>query len=75
MTKKNNLKSATVNLEKILEYFRIQESLRPENLTKYYLCKEIFPYVFFYPKKYYTRGGLLEGNQAPGHSGLGTWAL
>ena len=32
----------SVNLEKNLEYFKIQESLRSENLTKYYLCKGIF---------------------------------
>ena len=37
------------NLGKILQYFKIQENLRSENLTKYYLCKEIF--LFFYTLK------------------------
>ena len=33
----------SVNLEKTLEYFKIQESLRSENLTEYYFsCKGIF---------------------------------
>ena len=44
-----------LNLEKTLEYFKIQESLRSENLTKYYLCKGIFLYIFLYPEKYYTK--------------------
>ena len=41
---------ASVNLEKALKYFKIQESLRSE---KYYLCKRIFLYVFLYPERYY----------------------
>ena len=41
---------ASVNLEKALKYFKIQESLRSE---KYYLCKGIFLYVFLYPERYY----------------------
>ena len=36
----------SVKLEETLKYFEIQESLRPENLTKYYLCKGIFLYIF-----------------------------
>ena len=43
--KKYDFKSAvltSVNLEKTLEYLKIQESLRSENLTKYYLCKGLF---------------------------------
>ena len=32
----------SVNLEKTLEYFKIQDSLPSENLTMYYLCKGIF---------------------------------
>ena len=43
----------SVNLEKTLEYFKIQDSLPSENLTMYYLCKGIF-YVFLYPERYYT---------------------
>ena len=35
----------SVNLEKSLEHLKIQESLRSENLTEYYLCKGIF--LFF----------------------------
>ena len=35
----------SVNVEKTLEYIRIQESLQYGNLTKYYLCKGIF--LFF----------------------------
>ena len=41
---------ASVNLEKALKHFKIQESLRSE---KYYLCKGIFLYVFLYPERYY----------------------
>ena len=37
----------SVNLEKTLEYPKIQESLRPENLTEYYLCKGMFFFMFF----------------------------
>ena len=33
-------------LEKILEYLKVQEIWRPENLPEYYLCKGIFLYVF-----------------------------
>ena len=36
----------SVKLEETLKYFEIQESLRSENLTKYYLCKGIFLYIF-----------------------------
>ena len=36
----------SVNLEKT-EFFKIQESLRSENLTKYYLCKGKFLHVFY----------------------------
>ena len=32
----------SVNLDKTLKYFKIQESLRSENFTKYYLCKGMF---------------------------------
>ena len=32
----------SVNLGKTLEYPKIQESLRSENLTEYYLCKGVF---------------------------------
>ena len=32
----------SVNLEKTFKYLKIQESLRSENLTGYYLCKVIF---------------------------------
>ena len=46
------MKSA--NLEKTLKCLKIQESLRSENLTEYYLCKGIFLYVFIYPERYYT---------------------
>ena len=38
--KKSHMTS--VNLKKILEYLKIQENLRSENLANYYLCKEIF---------------------------------
>ena len=37
----------SVNLQKTLEYLNFQESLPSENLTKCYLCKRIFLYVFF----------------------------
>ena len=36
----------SVNLEKTLEYLKIQESLPSENLTEYYLRKRIFFHVF-----------------------------
>ena len=36
---------ASFSLEKILEYFTIQESLRYESIKKYYLFKGIFLYV------------------------------
>ena len=36
------------SLEKTLEYLKIQESLRSENLTECYLCKGIFLYVFLF---------------------------
>ena len=42
----------SVKFEKTLEYFKIQESLRPENLKKYYLCKGIFLYDFLYHEIY-----------------------
>ena len=32
----------SVKLEKTLEYLKIKESLRSENLTEYHLCKGIF---------------------------------
>ena len=35
----------SVNLEKSLEHLKIQENLRSENNTEYYLCKGIF--LFF----------------------------
>ena len=40
----------SANLEKTLEYLKIQENLRSENLTEHYLCEEIFLYVFLYPE-------------------------
>ena len=40
----------SVNLEKTLEYLNIQESLRCENLTEYYLCKRMF-LRFYLPRK------------------------
>ena len=36
----------SVNFKKTIEYLKIQESLRSENLTKYYLCKKSF-HMFF----------------------------
>ena len=36
----------SVNLEKTLEYLKIQESLPSANLTKYYLCNRVFLHVF-----------------------------
>ena len=44
----------SVNLGKTLEYLKTQESLRSENVTKYYLCKGISLYVFLYPERHYT---------------------
>ena len=41
---------ASFNLEKALKYLRIKESLRSENLTEYYLYKEIF-LCFSLPRK------------------------
>ena len=46
----------SVNLEKTLEYLKIQESLRSENLKKYYLCKWIvlcfsIPWKILYNRK------------------------
>ena len=35
-----------VNLEETLKYFKIQESLRFENLTKHYVRKGIFYMIF-----------------------------
>ena len=44
----------SANLEKTLEYLKIQECWQPENITEYYICvKENF-YVFLYPERYYT---------------------
>ena len=40
------------NLEKTLEYLKIQESLRSENLTEYYSCKGIFSYFSLYTERY-----------------------
>ena len=40
-----------MNLEKTLEYLKIQESFRSENLTEFSLCKGIFLYVFLLPWK------------------------
>ena len=36
-----------MNLVKTLEYLKIQESFRSENLTEFSLCKGIFLYVLF----------------------------
>ena len=44
----------SVNLGNTLEYHKIQESLRSENFTDYYLCYRIFLYFFLDPKRYYT---------------------
>ena len=49
-TRKNQLVKIR-QLEKIFEYFKIQESLPSENVTEY---KEYFLYIFSYPKRYYT---------------------
>ena len=38
-----------MNLEKTLEYLKIQESFRSENLTEFSLCKGIFLFVFLLP--------------------------
>ena len=40
-----------INLEKNLKYFKIPESAWYENLTKHYLWKGIFSYVFLYPER------------------------
>ena len=40
-----------LELEKTLEYLKIQESLLSENVTKYY--RNIF-ICFLYPERYYT---------------------
>ena len=40
-----NWDMTSFSLEKILEYFTIQESLRYESIKKYYLFKGIFLYV------------------------------
>ena len=45
---------ASVKLEKTLEYLKIQEILRSEDLAKYYLCKGIFLYIFLCPENCYT---------------------
>ena len=42
----------SVNLEKTLEYLKIQEIVRSENLTAYYLCKGITLKVFLYPERH-----------------------
>ena len=44
----------SVNLEKALEYLQIQDGLRSENLTGYYICKGIFLYIFLETERYYT---------------------
>ena len=49
-TRKNQLVKIR-QLEKIFEYFKIQENLPSENVTEY---KEYFLYIFSYPKRYYT---------------------
>ena len=49
-TRKNQLVKIR-QLEKIFEYFKIQESLPSENVTEY---KEYFLYIFSYPRRYYT---------------------
>ena len=36
----------SINLGKTLAFLKIQESLRSENLTEYYLCKGIFFMLF-----------------------------
>ena len=55
--KKNNsiekCDMTSINLEKTLEYFKIQKRLRSEILTKYYLCKGIFLCVFLCHERYY----------------------
>ena len=49
--KKKNQPVKIRQLEKIFEYFKIQENLPSENVTEY---KEYFLYIFSYPKRYYT---------------------
>ena len=49
-TRKNQLAKIR-QLEKIFEYFKIQESLPSENVTEY---KEYVLYIFSYPRRYYT---------------------
>ena len=36
----------SVNLQKTLEYLEIQERLRSENLTEYYIYQELFLHGF-----------------------------
>ena len=44
-----------LNLEKILEYLKIQERLRSQNFTEYYLrVKEYFD-MFFSTQKYFPQ--------------------
>ena len=40
--------------KKNLKYLEIQEGLRSENRTKYYLCKGICVYIFSNPERYIT---------------------
>ena len=44
----------SIKLEKNLEYRNLQESIRYENLTEYYLCKEISLYVLLYYEQHYA---------------------
>ena len=43
---------AFVNCEKTLKYLKLQESLRSENLRKYYLHTKGYFYTFFSTLKY-----------------------
>ena len=45
----------SVNIEKIVKYFKIKERVRSENLPSYYLCKGIFSYDFPYPETCYIK--------------------
>ena len=45
---------ASFNLEKTLDYLKVQEIFWFENLTEYYLYKAIYLYIFLYPERYYT---------------------
>ena len=47
-------KIASVNLEKTVEYLKIQGGWQSENLAEFYLCNEIFLYVFLCLERYYT---------------------